>query len=262
MILKYMPQDIKEYREPFCGSAGIFWQMPTNISRWINDIDSRLMEVYLSLRDKGDAFIQSCRQIRPEDDTDETILGKRGKKQYNKRLLEQFEFFKHNATCDQALRYFFINRTCWGGKVNYNPKFDKKLVCSNPEGWNIVKTDKLERAAKILNGAEITSMDFQLPLTLSGEDCWIFIDPPYFANDDMVEGDRLYEHLFTLEDHKRLISLLKICKHRFCLCYDDDPRALELLDGTNFHINRHEWPYKITSLKSKPMGQELIITNY
>ncbi len=33
------PSRVAEYREPFAGNASMLWQIPTNVKRWINDID-------------------------------------------------------------------------------------------------------------------------------------------------------------------------------------------------------------------------------
>jgi DNA adenine methylase len=119
-ILKYKPNDINEYREPFVGGGGIFFAMDKIENRWINDIDKNLMTVYLALRDRPDDFINKCRQIEPQKPDEEKVATKPGGKAlYNKRLKEVFEYFAENETCDQALRYFFVNRTVWYGRVRY-----------------------------------------------------------------------------------------------------------------------------------------------
>ena len=45
-ILTYFPDAYEEYREIMVGGGGIFFTIPNNINRWINDIDLNLMLVY------------------------------------------------------------------------------------------------------------------------------------------------------------------------------------------------------------------------
>jgi len=119
-ILSKAPESYVEYREPFIGGGGIFFGIdPIGISRWINDAHSGLVEVYKALRDRPVDFINMCRDIAPQEEGEPEISTSTGKR-YNKRLYELFESIKLDEECDQAFRYFFVNRTVWMGRVNYD----------------------------------------------------------------------------------------------------------------------------------------------
>ena len=77
-ILKYVPQDIKEYREPFVGGGGIFFAMPEVETRWINDLNKNLIEVYKALQERPEEFIKKCREIEPEKKRRTTCVNQAG----------------------------------------------------------------------------------------------------------------------------------------------------------------------------------------
>ncbi len=261
-ILTKAPLSYDEYRESCCGGCGIFFATPSSKKRWINDVDNYLMEVYLALRDRPDEFIAKCREIEP------------GKKEesvpppiYNHRLKEQFSFFAKNTTCDQALRYFFVNRTVWAGRVNY--EIESRMYFSNPSGWNIVRTNKLEKAAESLKNTIITSESYErLLLEPSSNRVWVYCDPPYYVNTKLSPNSKLYRHNFTKEDHIKLSEIVKQSPHMVCVSYDDDDEGFirSLYDGFNIHTET--WTYCGSSsapdqlVKTKKKGMELIIANY
>lgn len=254
-ILKRFPANFSEYRDAMVGGGGIFFAINPLIKRWINDLDSNLISVYLALKNKPKEFIEECRKISDFDN-----------------LKDIFEKFSNNENADKALRYFFINRTVWGGRVNY--KIKSRLYFSNPKGWNIINTNKLEAASSLIKNTKITCCDYEELLFQDGEDVLIYIDPPYYVNTNLSETSRLYSHNFEIEDHKRLNKLIKKSKHKIVISYDDNPFIRKLYKGFNFgkgmgktHARSEKWKYCGTSSaknqsKVKKEGKELIITNF
>lgn len=263
-IFGKFPVYFSEYREPFCGGANIFFYVNQSIKRWINDLDVNLMQVYFALRDRPEQFIALCRSIDPPRPDDVLVAAREGGKAiYNARLKKQFDFFVDNTECDQALRYFFTNRTNWAGRVVYELK--SRMYFSVPEGWNIVKTDKLEKAAKILQGTKITCGDYSDLLEEHGENVLIYADPPYLVNSKLSKTSQLYKHNFSEQDHIIFAEKIKLCKHKVIISYDDCEFIRDLFVGFNFYTM--DWTYCGTSAadgqsKEKRVGKELLITNY
>ena len=179
-------------------------------------------------------------------------------KKYNRRLKEQFDALKFNEDEDQAFRYFFINRTVWAGRVDYE-RFSR-LYFSNPEGWDIVATQRMEDAARHLQGVTVTCGNYADLLSAPGDDVWIYADPPYMRDTKLSATDKLYAHGFTIEDHERFAGLARKSKHKICISYDDDPDIRRLFKG--FAIIPQQWVYCGTSSEEKKIGQELLILNY
>ena len=264
LILSYAPK-FSEYREPFVGGGGIYFSVDPTKRRWINDIDPNLIEVYKALADRPDQFIELCKSIKPAMIGEPLAYPKENSsgQQYNARLKAKFDELSYNEEADQALRYFFINRTVWGVRVNYDPKMKSRMYFSNPGGWDIVNTNKLEKAAKIIKGTRISCGDYSTLLTENGDDVYIFCDPPYYKNTELVGPSRLYGFGFEVEDHAKLAHQIIACKHKVLISYDDHPIIRELYK--DFHIYEASWTYCGTSSsdgQKKRIGKELIILNY
>jgi len=227
------------------------------------------MSVYWALKDYPSEFIKSCEKIRPAEPDEEVVFPKNtssGKK-YNARLKAKFDELVLNRNANRALSYFFINRTVWGGRVNYD--IESRLYFSNPTGWNIVKTDRLWQAAAVLKGTKITCGSYEELLSSDGEDVFIYCDPPYVVDTSAAAPSKLYQASFTLEDHQNFRDYVTKSPHKICISYDDDPQGMvrKWYSGKQFNINECAWTYCGTSSadgasKTKKKGRELIITNY
>jgi DNA adenine methylase len=256
-ILSRFPKDYAEYREPMVGGGGIFFNIPVCKKRWINDIDDNLISVYLSLKNDPKSFIAKCREISPDED-----------------LKSRFYKIIEDENFDKALKYFFVNRTVWAGRVNYEIR--SRLYFSNPPGWKIVKTNKLEKAADVIKDVRVSSLSYKDVLREHGEDVLIYIDPPYYLNTKLDKNSRLYRCNFELDDHRELCEEIKDCKHKIILSYDDNIAIRRLYKGFNFgrglgasHSRSEKWKYCGTSSarsqnqsKTKRVGKELIISNF
>jgi DNA adenine methylase len=265
-ILSHRPAGVEEYREPFVGGGGVLFALePSSVKRrWINDANEGLMSVYRALLERPAEFFAHCRQIEPaRPDDPMTADGVDGGKPQNARLKAVFDELALNEGCDQALRYFFVNRTVFGGRVNYDRP--SRLYFSKPEGWDIVKGDRLERAARHVVGTRLTCGDFQPLFATPGKGVWIYADPPYVCNTGFTGNSKLYQHNFTEEDHERLAVTVRKCKHKVCLSYDDDPDGMvrSLYPETaGFTFVKTEWAYNGSTNAKKDRGQELLILNY
>lgn len=263
-IFSRFPKSYAEFRDVMVGGGGIFFHVPISKNRWINDLDENLISFYKELKENTNFFIKKCRKIKAEKENDSLSKSKpNGKAQYNARLKSKFDYLIKNKEKDPALSYFFINRTVWGGRVNYD--LESRLYFSNPAGWNLAHTDKMEKAAKILQQTKITSTSYEDVLQTDGEDVLIYIDPPYVRNTNLDKNSRLYKHNFEIEDHEKLCENIKKCKHKIILSYDDDPFIKKIYK--DFNMGKGSWTYCGTSSakthsKSKKTGKELIITNY
>lgn len=248
LILSHAPQNYVEYREPFVGGGGIYFGIPTEKTRWINDMHSGLISFYNQLKEDGDGFIKKCRRLIVDiDDIDQ--------------IKRQFEKLISDPKADPGLKYYFINRTVWMGRVNY--KIKSRLYFSNPQGWKIVYTDRLKEASQVLSNTKITCGSYEILLEAPGDSVFIYCDPPYVVNTEMSATDQQYEHNFTLDQHEQFANAVKKSNHMICISYDDHELVRDLFSKKDgFRIHEAEWKYSGSSMKKKKTGRELIITNY
>ncbi|MBA4067943.1 MAG: hypothetical protein C0501_30420 [Isosphaera sp.] len=244
-VLAHQPRVVGEYREPFVGGGGVFFALPPGVPAWVNDIDPDLVAVYLALRDRPAEFAARCRVVDPA------------------RLKEEFDRVKLDGGEDRAFRYFLVNRTVFGGRVNYD--LPSRLYFSNPDGWNVVKGDTLGRAAAHLAGVRVTCGDFAPLLAEPGRDVWCYADPPYLVNSSLPPTCRLYRHAFTGADHARLAAAVRASPHKVALSYGDDPDgfARSLYPAAEgFRVAAADLNYGGTVGGGKARGRELLILNY
>lgn len=250
-ILSQAPGSFAEFREPFCGSLGIALAIDISVPRWINDLDSGLISVFRALRDYPDDFIGACDEIADMISAETHGLDKT---RMQKALIKElFEHMRFNDQIDQSVRWFYLNRMTWNGRVRFD-----RLCCTNHRGWQVVEGSTIWNMADWLKNARITSGDYLPLLQEPGHDVLIYADPPYVCNTELSKSNRLYEHSFELEDHIRLAEQLMECRHRVLLSYDDHPLIHRLYEGWNIH--RTEWTY--VGMGDGRKGQELVITNY
>ena len=196
-IKSLFPQSFKCYREPFVGSGAIFWTIPITTKRWINDYNRNLIAVYEALKARPKEFVERCNAIPPAT-ADEPMVTKRSGIRYPRRLLETFEQFKRDEGMDRALRYLFVNRCAWNGRVILDQKRLSRTYFSNPDGWNTELLDKLAEAAEIVAETKITCSDFEELFDEPGDEVFIFADPPYLNDTELDQSGKLYEHGFTM----------------------------------------------------------------
>lgn len=276
-IMSRFPETYFEFRDALVGGGGIFFGVPIDKKRWINDIDNDLISVYEALKTRPDDFIKQCRVIEAAKEGEPLAAAKAGKALYNARLKAEFDrFAKGGKDIDPALRYFFVNRTVWAGRVNYNLK--SRMYFSNPSGWNIVFTNRMNKAAKYLEAVKITCGSYQELLFADGDNVLVYLDPPYFVNTKLASSSRLYKHNFEKKDHVALCDAVKQCKHKVVISYDNDPYIRTLYKGDQFNLGKGlgethsrgvQWKYCGSSSvvsngqsPTKRVGKELIITNF
>jgi len=109
-ILKYFPEEYEEFRDCMVGGGGIFFAIPKDKKRWINDLNSDLMLVYSALKERPEEFISKCREIAPQKDGEELAPARDGKP-FDISILSPccIEFNYRNASCNMKC-FTFIPR--------------------------------------------------------------------------------------------------------------------------------------------------------
>lgn len=265
LLRHYRPEGVKELREPFVGGGSFFFEVGFTCARaWLNDMHDGLMAVYAALRDRPEEFIAKCRAIAPAQPDDRmTGRGVRGGAPKNARLKAIFDQLKLDESADQALRYFFINRTNFGsGRVNYD--IPSRQCFGSSAGWTIAAIDRLEQAASALQGVRLTCGDYLPLFEEPGDDVLIFADPPYVVNSRLSASSQLYQHSFTEGDHYAFAEAVRNCRHKVMVTYDEDEHGLvrSLFPAEDYLVEELGWRYAGSTLGEKKLGRELLICNY
>jgi DNA adenine methylase len=270
LILEHIPTHSR-YIEPFAGGASIFFCKEKVEFNQLNDIDSELINTFLVIRDEPESLISlltngTLGNRIPEEITKMANIGEPlpAKKELHHFFKMDFQPQNH---LEQALRWFYLNRTSYSGIMNFKNMYwgygDKYSM--QPKNWpaNILRT-----SAK-LQDVNLTNLDFEEVIDNAADNSFVFVDPPYFNADQ----DKFYEHYFSREDHFRLLECIKRNNHRlvFFITYDNVPEIREMYSFMNSMYDK-EWNYCIQRTddqKNKSnrkgeryKGKELFILNY
>jgi DNA adenine methylase len=247
-IIPRIPR-FKEFREPFVGGGSVFisvkQRVPNDISFWINDLNYDLYCFWSQIKENSERMITEVQRYYDEWD--------------DGRALFSFLTNAHRKWSDfeKGVRFFVLNRITFSGTVEsggYSTQsFKRRFTQSSIE--------RLKRLHELLANVKVTPYDYEKVVNRTGEDVFIFLDPPYFSTTD----SRLYGKngdLHTSFNHERFAKVMKKCPHKFLITYDDSPEVKELFDFATIE----EWSiqYGMNNYKqnSAKRGKELFISNY
>lgn len=249
-IMAQIPATIREYREPFIGGGSVYFGVRSlfgqNIQYAINDLNADLIHFWRTVRDN----------LNPLADQIEVF-----RENYLTTGRELYQFLCNDKNMrsdfDRAVRFFIMNRITFSGVMDaggYSQQaFDKRFTASSIE--------RLRGLDRALTKTEITCDDYETLVTQSGENVFIFLDPPYYtATSSKLYGKR--GDLHTTFDHERFASIMKTVKHKWLITYDDSPYIRDLFDFA--HIQSWELQYGMGSFTGEKVekGRELFIRNY
>lgn len=246
IIIELMP-DHYTYVEPFFGGGWILFNKEKAKVEVINDINSELMNFYETIRTNYDEFKKQFNYLIPSREL------------FNKWKNEDYS---NLTNMERAIRFYYLNRTCFGGDMS-NPIFGT----SNIRRSNICSiTDDFDKFMipihKRLKDVYIESLDYKevfrkydsKSTTKEKREIFFFVDPPYTKGKKYKDG-------FTIDDHKELSDILSSLNGKFMLTIDNSDEIKEWYK--NFNIITNDVIYKICKdLKGIGSRKELIITNY
>lgn len=250
-ILDFVPENFKEYREPFVGGGSLFlWLLKTRpeLKFWINDINEDLIAFWSTLKTSGEQLVEATLEIKNNYSN--------GKKLY-------YELKNQNVselgTFERALRFFILNRITYSGLVDaggYSKESFKKRFTEN-------SIENLGQISPRLRNVKITLGNYSPLLDFPGDSVFLFVDPPY----ETAKPSKLYGKGGVNGinfDNNNLLIALRECQSDWLLTYDkteqiyDNYSKFAMVDekivqyGTNFRGKK----------KPAKKGKELFIRNY
>jgi len=232
-----------------------------------NDIDSELMNYFLVLRDHPKEF----------DKLKEGILGLFSQEIFNRIVSGELQP-KNNI--EKAYFFYYVNKLSFGGKnEDYRGVFTREQHPGNFKGANI----KTERPYTNFDNGLLTPINpkvierlryvnlptypfdkiyrmFEKPLLKHNitTRAFFYADPPYPMDETMF--DDMYNHSFTIENHKKLIDICQNTKFRFMVSMGGKC-DLYLKELSHFNIKKVSVKYSMDAHSQDP-STEYIIMNY
>jgi DNA adenine methylase len=249
-IIKYLPHDFSEYREPFVGGGSLFIylkQKQPYLKIWINDLNTELFLFWKVVQLDCETLVKEVRKIKCQHT--------------NGRLLFDTLATTKLEECSElqrAVRFYVLNRISFSGTVDAGG-----FSLSSFQGrFTDSAIERLSKLNQLLGGKDaVTNLDYSEVLETGGKDVFMFLDPPYWvAIKSKLYGKR--GSLHTSFDHVRFAEALKNCKHKWLITYDDSPQIRHNFKWAN--IFELQLQYSMNNYKQvkAEKGKELIITNY
>lgn len=249
LLRRLLPEAFEEYREPFVGGGSLFVylkQARPSLKFWINDLNPELYHFWKYAQADSEKLAAEVLKIKKQSRDGQALFN---------------EFVGADANSlsglERAARFFVLNRITFSGVVEsggYSQQaFEKRFTESSIR--------RVAELGKILEGVQITNLDYRELLREGGKEVFTFLDPPYFK----AVKSRLYGKngvLHTGFNHAEFAEAMKACRHVWLITYDDSPEIRR-----NFEFARvYEWElqYGMNNYKQEKAekGSELFISNY
>lgn len=270
-------EEIKRYIEPFIGAGAVFFEFikhDTFEEYIINDINTRLVNLYITIRDNIEELIDELTKIKNEYFSREDIEDKEAYF-YDRR--KEFNTTKEMSVRLAAL-FIFLNKTCFNGLYRENSSGDYNVPFGKAKNPSMFEEAQLREINKLLNIRNIDG-DFRVKIynrsfeELEGyidENTFVYLDPPY--RPVTAGGFNTYnKSSFNDEDQKRLAKFYKEMHQRGTklMLSNSDPKNLDEEDNffdelySEFNIERVNANRMINSNgKGRGSITEILVYNY
>lgn len=247
-LISTLVPEFDEFREPFLGGGSIFIYLKQKFPDrkfWINDLHYSLFKFWEMTQKDVNSVIKKINEWR--------VKFKEGK-ELHKFLTKNISEFNDLET---ATAFFIFNRITFSGtsesggysEQSYHGRFTESSI------------ERLKKFAEVINGARITNTDYESLITASGQNVFIFLDPPYYS----ARKSALYGKNGNLHkgfDHIHFAEVMKNCNHKWLITYDDSEYIRKLFSFANIIPWNLMYGMRNVTETSDQVGKELFISNY
>lgn len=183
------------YYEPFLGGAAMYLSLDAD-DAVLSDTNCQLIDFYKTCVQFPERVVDRARQFLNDENT-------------------YYRVRSSNPTSDigKAARFFYLNKTCWGGIYRLNKHGDFNVPFGN-SGRKICNKHMFVGASAKLGRAELKCCDFADALSLSVSGDVVFADPPYTSRGQFNGFVRYNEKLFSWADQVRLCESARSARRR------------------------------------------------
>ena len=253
-LLELMPEHIDTYVEPFVGAGALFFAV--NFKKAIiNDVNEELINTYKVIKDNVGALEFFLSSLIYDRQLYGTI-----------RAWDRDPHYTNSPKENRSGRSIYLMKTCFNGLYRVN----KKGFFNTPFGKYtsplICDTKTLNACSKYLNEHEVTILngDYQKILSYLNQDCFVYLDPPYYPISKTANFTQFQKENFKEDSQYQLFEFCKELHKRgikFMLSNSDVPEIRNLYQDFDIHVI--EVSRKVNSNTAKRNAvNELAIINY
>jgi DNA adenine methylase len=202
-ILPHVPENIKDYYEPFLGGGAVFLACADGVSgrSHLADLNEHLVAAWVAMRDYQT-------ELRP-------LL-----EWYAAHDSEEFYYKVRSAgptfLLDKAARFLYLNGVSWNHLWRENSRTGAMNAPWGNRQFKVVSETVMTEIGKVLAPAHIVAADFREVLASATHGDFVYLDPPYlpiFSNPDTEKEPTAKFNKYTAKTFELpdLVDLANIC---------------------------------------------------
>lgn len=193
LLASLVPDDFGTYREPFSGSAALFFELkPDNAV--LSDANEELVECFVSIRDQPERVMELLDEM-PK--TKDFYLQLRSTSPSNL------------SSAERAARVVYLNKQGFRGLWRVNKKGEFNVPWGDVANRSLYDRDTISRCAELLKSVEIACWDFEQALQKAEAGDFVYLDPPYVPAGGWADFKRYTPGQFHADDHYRLEAAMR-----------------------------------------------------
>lgn len=247
------PQSFNTYFEPFLGGGAVLLNTQPD-KAIVNDINVKLVKVYIQIRDNVDDLIKLLQSFDSSVVTQEL---------YNSR-----RSLYNSSSCTDLERvglFIWLNKNCFNGLYRENSKGQFNVPWNQRTHGSCFDEDNLRQISKYLNthDVEFYCASFEQVCALCQRGDFVYFDSPYIPVSDTANFTSYVKDGFGYEDHRKLYDLWCELTRRGVYCMLSNNDVFLVRDWyKDYNISSVNVSRSINSKGNGRRGQEVIITNY
>lgn len=205
------PSALRNYYEPFVGSAAVFFQLRRSgrlgNGVHLSDNNPDLVNAYAKVRDHVEEIIPlleaherlHCREhyyrVRHQDRTEGAL-----------------------SPIEAAARLIYLNRTCYNGLYRVNSRGQFNVPMGSYHNPRILFAEELRAASAALQGVELAVREFEEVVRVAGPGDFVYFDPPYDPVSRTASFTAYTAGSFGDDDQQRLANVFARLTEKGCRC--------------------------------------------
>lgn len=230
---KRVPKFSGTYFEPFLGGGALFFHLAPSFAM-LSDVNTDLVNAYQTVKELPNELI---RELETKENDEKFYYAERGRDPV--------------SDVDAAARFLYLNRVCFNGLYRVNGKGKFNVPFGSYRNPDIVQREKICEASTSLQGAFISTLDFEVALEGASANSFVYLDPPYAPVSATSNFTSFSKGGFSDGEQARLRDCCLRLKARgvpFLLSNSDAEIVRDLYSGPEFRV---ETVYAKRSINSK-----------
>lgn len=201
-ILPHVPNEIRDYYEPFLGGGAVFLAIADRVSgtSHLADLNAHLVAAWTAVRDHQEELKPLLEWYKENDSKD---------------FYYEVRASVPEGYVERAARFLYLNGVSWNHLWRENSRTGAMNVPWGDRAFKGIDGSTMTRAAALLSRADICVADFRSTLEGASSGDFVYLDPPYLPIFSKPETEReptakfnkYTAKTFELEDLEALAAL-------------------------------------------------------